>query len=85
MKLTQKLTTNDGELCHQYSRLMTRPGYADSVVIVKRILTIDVGYYINMYFKVLRRFRGKYLVEQIFAIKATTLRELNKFYNTSTK
>ena len=37
-KLKQKLTTNEGELCHITNVIVTNPKYDDSLIIKKRVL-----------------------------------------------
>ena len=72
-RLKQKLTTNDGELCHTTNIIVTNPMYDDSLIIKKRVLTERRDFYLNNGFKLLRVVGDKVLVEMIFSIKIETM------------
>lgn len=72
-KLVQKLTTNDGEICHQVNEVATEEGYMDALLIRKRVLTQRPLEYQNAGFVVLRYFKGYAVVQQNYAIKIETL------------
>ena len=74
--------TNDGDMAKQYATVLKCDQYAPALIIRKLVLSEDVGY-LNDGFKCLKKFKGFYLFEQVFAIKVDTLnlviREVNSY------
>ena len=68
-KLKQKLTTNEGELCHITNVIVTNPKYDDSLIIKKRVLTERRDFYLDHGYELLRVCGDKVLVQTYFSIK----------------
>mgnify|MGYP003596104295 FL=1 len=71
-KLKQKLTTNEGELCHITNVIVTNPKYDDSLIIKRRVLTERRDFYLDHGYELLRVCGDKVLVQTYFSIKIKT-------------
>lgn len=75
--------TNDRDTAKQYCYLSENKskGYAKSVIIRKLILTEQKELYILARYILLRKYKGKYLFENSFSIKLSTLNKIVDWAN----
>jgi len=72
--------TNNGDLSKQYCKVLKDNGMNDALIIRKLILSEDVNLYADN-LQIIKKFKDKYLFEQKFGLKLSTLSCINTTLN----
>lgn len=75
----KRTTTNEGEKCKQYFRILGAPMKDSALAITKLVLTERNELYEKYGYRFIREWKGKAVYMQIFSIKLETLSEVVKW------
>ena len=69
------------DLSKQYFTILENKGFPPTLIIRKMALSNDVPLYLNCGFKIIRKYKDKYLFQQDFSIRLETLNKAMDIIN----
>ena len=74
-----KSNTNEGDKSKQYCVIMIREVYDAGLSIKRLTLTKHRNSYLKLGFKVIKKYKGMYLMQQLFSVKLKSLNKIIKW------